>query len=143
MTGPAGGSSKHVDGCECVRCRGFEPGHTLSLKDGTSSERMIAPIRDQLDLEFARTYADLSPARRSILADRAARLVMARRFLDEKGDIFADRDAGEPWPVLARVEKWEAVVDRTLAELEVQRREANRPVGIVLELQQVAKRGDV
>jgi len=35
------GASKHIEGCACVRCTGFEKGNTLSLRHGATSERQI------------------------------------------------------------------------------------------------------
>jgi hypothetical protein len=31
---PTHGTSRHVEGCACVRCRGFEPGHQLTTTHG-------------------------------------------------------------------------------------------------------------
>lgn len=42
--GPAKGASKHPKGCQCQRCKGFEPGNTWQLKHGARSERMITPV---------------------------------------------------------------------------------------------------
>jgi hypothetical protein len=50
----------------------------------------------------------------------------ARAFIDEKG-VLADAELGEPWPILQRVEQWERMVDRTLAELEQRRRKSDEP----------------
>ena len=105
----------------------FKPGNTLSTTHGARSEVQIAPVRAELDAEFAAAYPDLTPARRALLADRAARVVMVRRFLDQKGDIFADRALGEPWPVLSKLQAWENSVDQTLRELEERRRERSEP----------------
>jgi hypothetical protein len=38
------GSSRHVPGCSCLRCRGFQPGNEVALSHGATSERQIRPV---------------------------------------------------------------------------------------------------
>jgi hypothetical protein len=39
---PAQGRSKHIEGCECARCTGFQPGNEARLVHGAQSPRQIA-----------------------------------------------------------------------------------------------------
>lgn len=109
-----------------MRCTGFQNGNAAAVKHGAKAEIQLRPVREELDRGFSQAYPDLSPERRAILADRCARLLAARAFIDEKG-VLADAELGEPWPILQRVEQWERMVDRTLAELEQRRRKSDEP----------------
>lgn len=105
--------------------RPFERGHQLSVVHGAAGELTVAPLRTAVDVELAAEFPELHPLRRSILADRIARLTLARRFVDAKGGVISDPETGAVWPVLDRVSKWESVVDATLRELEQERAQSH------------------
>jgi hypothetical protein len=56
---PAKGASAHVEGCQCTRCVGFQPGNDISLCHGAYA----SPVRlsDEVD-ELAAGLAPLVPA---------------------------------------------------------------------------------
>lgn len=47
MTRPPQGASKHVPGCECNRCRGFQPGNTFSLKHGARRADEVLRVEER------------------------------------------------------------------------------------------------
>jgi hypothetical protein len=86
VSGPAKGASKHTADCTCTRCRGFQPGHTLSLKHGARSVVALGPRVDELagdlcPLVPAYTASD-EPAVR-LLAMTLARLERAEAALEQ------------------------------------------------------------
>lgn len=114
-----------------VTAAAVEQRRQAAVTHGATSQLAIAGLRAELDEELATSYPGLDPMRRSILADRCARVVMVRRFLDEKGGIVRDED-GNVWPVVDRLDRWEASIDRTLVELEAERREQGDPVAALV-----------
>jgi hypothetical protein len=94
----------HVAGCACVRCRGFEPGNTLAVVHGATSERRIAPVaanhRRRLLRRFGLKAGDVDPIGRAYL-DHYCRLAGKTELIDtyiaEHGML---RDDGEPQPCM-------------------------------------------
>jgi hypothetical protein len=107
----------------------FRPGNSSALKSGATSELALAPLRVALDLELAADYPTLDARRRTILADRLARLALAWRWLDEQPGIVRDDD-GHVFDIADRVEKWASRAETILAELEAEQRESDRPQDI-------------
>ena len=58
-----------------------------------------------------------------------ARLALAWRWLDEK-DGLARNEAGDPWPLLDRAEKWSSRAESILAELEAEQQNGDAETGV-------------
>ena len=96
----------HGDGCECVRCTGFQPGHTLTLRHGAYSTVKLSQAASQL-LPWLREIAPAaSDADEPVLAQLAIAMVRSS---------FADA-------ALAQVE--EAAAEQPLSAYIGDRREA-------------------
>ena len=94
----------HGADCECVRCRGFPPGHTLSLKHGATSERQIRPLarahRRRVLRQMRLRAGDVDPIGRAHLdayVRLQAKVDLIDRYVEEHGMILPD---GEPQPVM-------------------------------------------
>lgn len=94
------GPSRHAQGCSCIRCRGFQPGHEPSRRHGgyslVSLQPRAAVIADELRrLVPARSDAD-EPAIR-LLALQLAQVEGIHEWLAEHG--FVD-EGGQPRGIL-------------------------------------------
>lgn len=122
----------HGPDCACPRCTGFPRGNRLSVKSGATGELSLAPVRVEMDVALAADYPHLDDRRRALLADRLARIALARTWLDSRGVVRDDE--GHVFDVVDRAEKWSNRAEALLAELEAERRQASRP-SIVRQLQ--------
>ena len=111
----------------------FAPGNTAALKSGATSELALAPLRVELAASLSVDYPNLDPRRQALLADRLARIALARQWLDEQGRIVRD-EQGRVFDVCDRLEKWSSRAESILAELEAERRETSRPRDLAAEL---------
>jgi hypothetical protein len=112
----------HGPDCACPRCTGFPPGNRLSVKSGATGELSLAPVRVEMDIELARDYPHLDDRRRALLADRLARIALARTWLDGRGVVRDDE--GRVFDVVDRLEKWSSRSETLLAGLEEEARAA-------------------
>lgn len=131
-------ASAHGPDCGCTRCRGFEPGNLVAGKSLATSEQALAPLRVELDGSLLADYPYLDDRRRALLADRLARILKARQWLDAQDSIVRDAD-GRMFDVCDRLEKWSNRAELLLAELEAERRQAERPESMVLAMQRQAR----
>lgn len=76
----------HGPECPCTRCRGFEPGHELSVKHGAYSRRLLQGHAEQLAAEFEEASPDASAPVVSLAALTMAQLIRATIALEEAGD---------------------------------------------------------
>lgn len=100
----------------------FVAGNTAALKHGATGELALAPVRSDMDVELARDYPSLDDRRRALLADRLARIALARTWLDDRGVVRDDE--GRVFDVVDRLEKWSNRVEQLIAELEAEARAA-------------------
>jgi hypothetical protein len=114
----------HGSECGCTRCVGFLPGNVAAGKSLATSELALAPLRRELDLELAVDYPELDSRRRSLLADRLARVALAWRWLDRQPEGIVRDGDGRVFDVVDRAEKWAARAEQILGELEEERRGA-------------------
>lgn len=143
MRKASAGATKHAEGCACTRCVGFssgnsvgrqfEPGNQASLKHGATSELSLAPVRTEMDVELAADYPNLDNRRRALLADRLARVALARTWLDSRGVVRDDE--GRVFDVVVQLERWSTRAEELLRELEDESRAAARGPSIVAQLQ--------
>jgi hypothetical protein len=70
----------------------FQPGHTLSVRHGAHSPRIVAPLARELYEEYAAAYPDLAayPAALAALAKADAHALKIEEYLEEHG--LADGD---------------------------------------------------
>ena len=132
---------QHGPNCECQRCQGWQTGNQAAVTHGARSELRLAPVRSEMDVELAADFPHLDDRRRALLADRLARIALARTWLDDRGVVRDDE--GRVFDVADKVEKWSNRAEALLAELERERRDASRPPSIVRQMQDasVAKGG--
>ena len=79
-------ATRHGDGCECTRCRGFERGNGLALRHGAYSMLTQAPrageIADELR-EIVPTYSPADEPAVRLLALMLGRIELASAALDQ------------------------------------------------------------
>jgi hypothetical protein len=96
----------------------YGPGNTASVKHGSRSARLIAPIADRLETEIAAvapwTSAEAFAHARRAWAEAEARCELLRDFLARRGLLDSD---GLPNPALAALERAEATAARRRNEL--------------------------
>jgi hypothetical protein len=80
-------------------------------------------------VELSADYPQLDPRRLALLADRLARIGLARAWLDNQGSIVRDED-GRVFDVVDRLEKWSNRAESILADLEAERQAAHRDGGL-------------
>ncbi len=131
------GGSRHGPDCGCRRCVGFLPGNRpANFASGVHSEHTVAPLRVEMDAELARDYPGLDERRRALLADRLARVALARAWVDDRGIVRDEQ--GRVFDVVDRLEKWSNRAESILAELEG---EAPRAKSLVVLMQERAALG--
>lgn len=102
-------------------------GNTHSLKHGTRSERMLAPVRERHTAELRQSYPELDDRRLALLADRLASVELAARWLDAQGTPVRTK-SGQVFEVADRLAKWNAAAWKMLSDVERERRESrSRP----------------
>jgi len=106
-----------------------EDGSGRALTHGATSEQRLAPLRQAHADALRADYPGLDDRRLALLADRLARVDSARRWLDDQDGLVRNK-AGEPYPLVDRLEKWVGAAERRLDELEVERRQAKRFSGL-------------
>ncbi len=100
----------------------LQRGGSPRLQSGARSERVVAPLRSEIEDELRAEYGEelvrrvLGDRRLRMLADLLARIERAERWLDEKGSIA--RRGGEPWPIVRELERWSQRADAVLATLQ-------------------------
>jgi len=117
---------RHGDGCECVRCVGFQPGNTLGFQPGNTLSTVHGALSK---LRIPERAAELADGLRAIvpafsdadeptvrlLATVLARVEAANVWVAEHG-LYRD-DAGELQPVLRALSTWENTAARLLNDL--------------------------
>jgi hypothetical protein len=104
------------------------------ISTGDNSEQALAPLRERaLEIERERYAGLLDPddGRLHSLADRKSRVASGTAWLDMRGEedglgVVRDRK-GNVWPVVDRLDKWRAGIDKIEAEIrqELREREVN------------------
>jgi hypothetical protein len=91
------GPSRHGADCSCTRCRGFQPGHTLSLRHGARSERHIRPLAGRYRRRLLRAVGirarELDGIGRALLDNWAraqAKVDLLDRYFAEHGLLDAE-----------------------------------------------------
>ena len=86
----------HGPGCDCHRCLGAQPGNTLALRHGATSERQIQPVarnhRRRVLRQIGLSPRDLDPVGRAYLEHYCrvtAKIVLIDQWVDEHGLIRA------------------------------------------------------
>jgi hypothetical protein len=110
------GASEHGDGCECVRCRGFEPANQLARRHGAYSELKLAPRAQELAVLIRERLPVFSPL--DEFAVGLAALALARAEQGAAALAAADA-AGGPRPERLEqdVRGWVGTARRLLADL--------------------------
>lgn len=86
--GPAKGASQHGPDCPCTRCRGFQKGHTLSLRHGGRSIVALEPRVAELAAEIRKLVparSDSDEISERLLALALAQVESASAWLAEHG----------------------------------------------------------
>ena len=98
-------SSRHPAGCECTRCRGFQPGNTAALTHGSTSERRVKPLATVQKRRFLRQNnlrkSDLDGIGLALLdtySRAASKVELLDLYFAERGLLEED---GKPQPALA------------------------------------------
>ena len=112
----------HGPGCGCTRCVGFQPGHTLTLAHGASSERHIRPLARNQKRRVLRQMGlrsgDVDPIGRALLEHyvrSTAKIALIDAWVDEHGLLLDD---GTPQPCMRLYVSLTNTATRTLAKLE-------------------------
>src|SRR3954453_6445557 len=94
----------HPDGCDCTRCRGFEPGNEAHLVHGATSERHIRPLAANQKRRVLRQMrlraSDLNPVGRALLEHYVrltTKLVLIDDWIERNGLL---REDGSPQPCM-------------------------------------------
>jgi hypothetical protein len=93
-------------------------GNARALKHGATSERRLAPLRDEFAGELRRRFPHADELRIGLAADRLARWRCAVTWLDGQPNGVVRNRRGEVFDVADRVEKWSNRAEQVLAELE-------------------------
>jgi hypothetical protein len=104
----------------------FTKGNLAAVKSGAHSKAIVAPIREKLVVDLRLEYPTLSDAEVWLCADRLAKIELAAAFIDEHG-LFRDKEQGEVWPVVDRLERWANRAENILRAAR-QEKQGNMPV---------------
>jgi hypothetical protein len=130
----SGDQARHGDGCECVRCTGFQPGHALSvgnrgpLTHGAYANRRLSPIAREIADALREMVPNFSPIDEP--AVRALAIVLARIEAAEKAleqveastdgrefGAFSGKGAGQFEQLRRDLQGWIKTSVRLMAEL--------------------------
>lgn len=91
-----------------------------SLKHGTRSERMLAPVRDKHVKDLAERYDHIVPERRWLQAHRLAQIDLGAAWLDAGGGVVRD-EQGRVYDVADKVAKWSGAAETWFQQAESER----------------------
>jgi DNA-binding transcriptional MerR regulator len=108
---------------------GAGPGNLRAMIHGAHSEKRVAPLREKHVAALANDYPRLDDRRRTLLADRLARIEAASAWLDDQESLVRDEN-GEVYSVVKAVETWSTRAEQLLAEIEAEHKQARRFDGL-------------
>jgi hypothetical protein len=114
-------------------------GHERTVKHGTQSERMLAPLREEHRGRLRQRFRQISEERLALIATLHARIDLGNAYCDENG-IVRDHDAGELYPIVVQLDRWEARAEALLTRLE--EAEVADPVDAITSIARELNAGD-
>lgn len=90
------------------------------MTHGARHELSVAPVRELHYRALLDDYPELDVRRAALLADRLARIELARAWLDRQDGVVRNDD-GDVFGVVPHLEKWATRAEQILRDLEEER----------------------